>query len=196
MSPVSSRIKTNPFDLKDPGAGLLIDQARQIGANVAFPFAGGGKFEGAVQVLGQHAGLEDTAAGTTGRALNASSSPTADGTTNSGSMSVVAISGGAESFASVHADQPLQNAIYLIPGSGIFTELPKGSGENIVMRGGGFVEFLLGLFAQERGFEKIKVKCKHNIDCVLKEFQSVSEKRKINFGKPCDLPPVFGPAIM
>ena len=160
-----------------PGGQQLEDFARQIRANVVFPYAGHGLFGSLIQLVGLDLGFENGAFQTTLLGLQSAEAQ--------GVLNVITFSGGAQAFVSTIAAAPNPNfntAIYISPGLGAFTFLLAGSQSTTVSIGTSFLEKFLHFTAPNPpGSQLVQTARGHNLSQGL---QSIQQKIPADAGCP------------
>jgi RHS repeat-associated protein len=148
------------------------DVATAIGAISAFPYAGGGKFSGVVNVLAQGAGMPTGATLTALEALALAAQ-------NPGPIDIIAFSGGAQAFTTAwnylrpDVQDRIQSITYVDPGGvGPFQGGVSGTNVNVLEDNAGFVNPVLQFFGRnpsDANYIDTKA-CGHNANCVFAEY--------------------------
>lgn len=173
----------------------LLTYARQIGADVAFPYAGQGVVADVGSVVAQDLGAVNAAVQTTEAALqDAGSASQNEGGGNA--VNIITFSGGAQAASSAINDLgnvDLTSAVYLEPGTGLITGLitglPQGANQSAIVRGKGFLNGFLNLFTRSHGIPVAHTDCGHSASCVFNQLSAVTPQNT----DPCSNPQIFAP---
>jgi RHS repeat-associated protein len=185
-------------DTPENSPGIL-NYAQQIGADVAFPYAGQSTLAAVGSILGQDLGVTNGAEQTTQAALQDAGSPAQNADGNN-AVNAIAFSGGAQATTSAVNDLGSSNvnltsAVYLEPGTGLITGLvgglATGSNQTAIVRGKGFLNGVLNAITQPNGIDVFHTNCGHSANCVFGQLKSNAGPVNPQNTEACKNPKVF-----
>ena len=184
----------------------ILAYAKQIGADVVFPYAGHSTAGDLGSLLAQDMGAVNEAVRTTEAGLlDAASIAQNQGNSTGNAVNEITFSGGAQASNSALGALDasgngidLTSAVYLEPGTGLITGrlssgLRPGNSPtaNSIVRGKGFLNAFLNAVTGAHGIPVSHTDCRHSADCVFRELINGTGPVAPQNNDPCNIPQIF-----
>lgn len=158
--------------------------ANSIGANLSFPYAGGGRFGGALDVIGQGVTVNDSTKAAYATIMNSAAQTPAGQNFN-----VFTFSGGAQAFNSALSLVPAEvssrigNIVYVSPGN-VSTLASGNTSTTVIANPFGAIDNIANIGSTGNA-ALLWTDCSHKANCT---FQQFGQLLKPKAGSPCSKP--------